>query len=87
MVFQKSRHLAIQQSIGLTNGVILICFDHLTPIVSMRKKKSPNTAYIVPVERLERQIYLMRGQKVMLDYSWETMARRVESLYSQLIAQ
>ena len=26
-------------------------------------------------------------QKVMLDYTWETMARRVESLYSQLIAQ
>ena len=33
----------------------------------MAKKKSPKTAYIVPVERLARQIYLMRGQKVMLD--------------------
>ena len=51
----------------MTNGVILICFDHLNPIVSMAKKKSPKTAYIVPVERLARQIYLMRGQKVMLD--------------------
>ncbi|MDA1315192.1 MAG: ORF6N domain-containing protein [Acidobacteria bacterium] len=33
----------------------------------MTKKGSPNTAYIIPVERLVRQIYLMRGQKVMLD--------------------
>ena len=33
----------------------------------MTRKKSPKTTYIIPVERLTRQIYLVRGLKVMLD--------------------
>ena len=33
----------------------------------MPKRKSPNTVDLIPVERIERQIYLIRGQKVMLD--------------------
>ena len=33
----------------------------------MTKKKLPKTTYIIPVERLARQIYLVRGLKVMLD--------------------
>ncbi len=33
----------------------------------MIKKKLPNTVDLIPVERIERQIYLIRGEKVMLD--------------------
>ena len=33
----------------------------------MTKKKLPKTTDIIPVERLVRQIYLVRGLKVMLD--------------------
>ena len=33
----------------------------------MTKRKLPKTPHIIPVERLARQIYLVRGLKVMLD--------------------
>ena len=33
----------------------------------MIKKKSPKTTHIIPVEQLARQIYLVRGLRVMLD--------------------
>ena len=58
---QKSKHLP------LTIATVLICFNPLNQIVSMTKKKLPKTTDIIPVERLVRQIYLVRGLKVMLD--------------------
>ena len=45
----------------------MICFNQLNPIDSMTKKKLPNTVALIPVERIERRIYLIRGEKVMLD--------------------
>ena len=45
----------------------MICFNQLNPIISMTKKRLPNTVDLIPVERIERQIYLVRGLKVMLD--------------------
>ena len=33
----------------------------------MTKKKLPNTVDLIPVERIERRTFLIRGHKVMLD--------------------
>jgi hypothetical protein len=40
---------------------------HITPIVSMAKKTSPGELVVIPVERIEQQIYLIRREKVMID--------------------
>ena len=45
----------------------MICFNQLNPTISMTGKRLPNTVDLIPVERIERQIYLVRGLKVMLD--------------------
>jgi hypothetical protein len=37
------------------------------PSALARQKTSPRTGLVVPVEVIERQIFLIRGQKVMLD--------------------
>ncbi len=42
--------------------------DYLTSIIFMKNKISPNTTITtIPTEIIERRIYLVRGQKVMLD--------------------
>src|ERR1700716_1512046 len=38
-----------------------------------RKSSADAAVTIIPVERIERQIYLMRGQKVMLDSDLATL--------------
>lgn len=57
----------------LTRGVYLIRCSDVTSLFSMKKDNQPQTESIVPIEHVERKIYLIRGQKVILDVDLATL--------------
>lgn len=51
----------------LTNSGKVVGLPETVTLFFSMLKKNTNTEFAVPIERIESQIYLIRGEKVMLD--------------------